>query len=67
MTAPALLPLREVERRLGLTRWTLYQLIRRGELPAIRLGSGHYRVSVDVVEAMAAGRPTRTSRQIGDG
>ena len=47
-----LLSLRDVERRLGLSRWTLYSLIRRGALPAVRLRSGHYRVRADVVEAI---------------
>ena len=46
-----LLPLREVERRLGLTRWTLYDMIRVRRLPAVKLPSGQYRVFERVVEA----------------
>ena len=50
-----LLGLREVERRLGLTRWTLYEMIRKGSLPAVKLKSGHYRVSEQAVEEIAQG------------
>ena len=50
-----LLALRDVERRLGLSRWTLRAWIHSGRLPADRLPSGHYRVSTPVVEAIAHG------------
>ena len=48
-----LIPLREVERQLGVTRWTLHELIRRGVLPAIKPPSGHYRVTEDVLLGFA--------------
>ena len=51
-----LLSLRDVELILGLTRWTLYELIKNGKLPAVKLSSGHYRVRAAVVEAMAQGQ-----------
>ena len=50
-----LLGLRDVERRLGLTRWTLYEMIRKGSLPAVKLQSGHYRVSEQAVDEIARG------------
>ena len=48
-----LLPLREVERRLGLSRWTLYDLIRKGKLKAVKLQSGQYRVPQEDLDAFA--------------
>jgi len=52
-----LLPLRDVERKLGVSRWTLYDMIRAGRLPAVKLTSGHYRVKASVVEAIRKGAP----------
>jgi excisionase family DNA binding protein len=54
-----LLTLKEVERRLSLSRWTLYEFIRRGTLPAVKLPSGHYRVPEDAVDAFAANMERR--------
>ena len=51
-----LISLKEVERRLDLSRWTLYTMIRDGKLPAVRLRSGHYRVPAAAVTAMARGQ-----------
>jgi excisionase family DNA binding protein len=48
-----LLPLREVEHRLGLSRWTLYELIHNGKLRALKLQSGHFRVPQEAVEKFA--------------
>ena len=63
--APKLLPLREVELRLGLTRWTLYELIRAGRLPAIKLQSGHYRVREEVVDLMDLADPDHLASDSG--
>lgn len=53
-----LLPLKDVERRLGVTRWTLYEMIKAGKLPAVKLESGHYRVREEVVDKIARGVAT---------
>jgi len=58
MVDDRLMPLREVEHQLGLSRWTLYDMIRSGKLPAVRLASGHYRVPASSVEALARGKVT---------
>ena len=50
-----LLPLKDVEARLGLSRWTLYEMIRAGRLPAIKLRSGQYRVREEDVDIVARG------------
>ena len=55
MAECVLLTLRDVERRLGLTRWTLYDMIRANKLPAIKLRSGHYRVPLEAVDRLARG------------
>ena len=45
-----LLRLRDVEAELGVSRWTLYEWIRQGRLPALRLASGQLRVRVEDLE-----------------
>ena len=47
-----LLPLRVVEQRLGVSRWTLYLMIRKGTLPAVRLHSGQYRVPEEELDKL---------------
>ena len=51
-----LLSLRDVELILGLTRWTVYELIEKGRLSAVNPASEHYRVRAAVVEALAQGQ-----------
>lgn len=41
--------LAEVEREIGVSRWTLYRWIKRGKLFALLLPSGHFVVSEDEV------------------
>ena len=50
-----LLSLREVERRLSLSRWTLYEMIRSGRLAAVKLPSGQFRVQKQEVDAIMQG------------
>lgn len=51
MTQRLLAP-RDVQERSALSRWALYELIHSGRLPAIKIPSGHYRVTSDVVDAI---------------
>ena len=60
-----LLPLRDVERKLGVSRWTLYEMIRTGKLPAVKLASGHYRVKASIVEATRTGVPEAGAPEAG--
>ncbi len=56
-----LLGRREVERRLGLSRASVYRLIARGELPApLRLTSRAVRWPESEIEAWIASRPRAT-------
>jgi excisionase family DNA binding protein len=48
-----LITLRDVERMLGVTRWTLYDFVHTGKLPAVKLPGGHYRVRRQDVESLA--------------
>ena len=57
------LSLRQVERRLSLSRWTLYEMIHSGRLEAVKLPSGHYRVPERAVDAIMQGSTGRS----GDG
>ena len=50
-----LLSLREVERRLSLSRWTLYEMIHSGRLAAVKLPSGQFRVPEPEVDAIIQG------------
>jgi len=65
MQGSRLLSLREVERCLSLSRWTLYEMIRSGRLQAVKLSSGQYRVSETVVEAMMRGSGTGGTQEVG--
>jgi excisionase family DNA binding protein len=47
-----------VARRLGVTSWTVRQLIERGELPALRV-SKHYRVSEADLNAFIEAHKTK--------
>ncbi len=50
-----LLSLREVERRLSLSRWALYEMIHSGRLAAVKLPSGQFRVPEQEVDAITQG------------
>ena len=50
-----LLSLREVERRLSLSRWTLYELIDSGRLAAVKLPFGQFRIPEQEVDAIMQG------------
>ena len=52
ITGIIMLRLSDVEPILGLSRWTLYRWIREGKLEALRLPSGHFRVSEREVERL---------------
>ncbi|MGH9158280.1 MAG: helix-turn-helix domain-containing protein [Acidimicrobiales bacterium] len=56
----------EAARLLGISRDLAYDLVRRGELPSVRLGRRIVvpRVKLDVVLAKAAGGPPDTSDQV---
>ncbi|MHA6631777.1 helix-turn-helix domain-containing protein [Pseudonocardia sichuanensis] len=41
MSSPELLTLSQVAERLQASRWTVYQLIKAGELPSIHIGRCH--------------------------
>ena len=45
-----MLRLGEVETRLGVSRWTLYEWIKSGTIKAIRLPSGYFRIPESEVE-----------------
>ena len=51
-----MLPLSEVEQRLGLTRWSLWGWIRDGKLNAAKQPNGHYRVAESEVERILSER-----------
>lgn len=44
-----LIRLSEVEKRLGVCRWTLYQWLKEGRLSGLKLPSGQFRVAEDEV------------------
>lgn len=54
---PTLLTVTEAARRLALGRATTYQLVRRGEIPSIRVGRA-VRVPVHALDAWIAARTT---------
>lgn len=59
-----LLPRREVEQRTGLSRASIYRLMRRGELPEpIKVGPRAVRWPESEIDSWLAGRP----RSRGDG
>lgn len=51
-----MLPLSEVERALGLSRWSLWDWIRRGKINAVKLPNGHYRVLESEVQRVLSKR-----------
>jgi len=46
---PRLLSAADVSAMTGIPRWTLYEMTRRGELPAVRIGTRHYRFSAPAI------------------
>ena len=55
-TVERMLPLSEVEQRLGLSRWSLWNWIRDGKLAARKKPNGHYVVSEGEVERILSER-----------
>ena len=47
-----MLRLVEVEQRLGVSRWCIYDWIQEGKVDAIKLPTGHYRIPEEVVERL---------------
>jgi excisionase family DNA binding protein len=45
-----MLKLADVERELGVSRWTLYEWLKEGKIRGVRLPCGHYRVPRKEVE-----------------
>ncbi|MFC1903730.1 helix-turn-helix domain-containing protein [Chloroflexota bacterium] len=45
-----MLKLADVERELGVSRWTLYEWLKEGKLQGMKLPSGHYRVLREEIE-----------------
>lgn len=43
------LKLAVVERELGVSRWTLYEWLKSGQIKGIKLPGGHYRIPMDEV------------------
>lgn len=58
---PMLLRLVDVAQRLSVTPSMVYTLVRRGDLPAIRLSPRGMRISSDVLEAWLAQRAVLVS------
>jgi len=56
--APKALTVDQAAERLGLSKDLLYDLIRRGELPAGRFGRRIIRISPDVIDAALRGELT---------
>ena len=46
---PRLLTAAEVAKQTGIPKQTIYEMTRRGELPAVRIGSRCYRYSADAI------------------
>jgi len=51
-----MLPLSEVERALGLTRWSIWGWIQQGKIKAVKLPNGHYRISESEVQRVLKDR-----------
>jgi excisionase family DNA binding protein len=49
MNKKNVLKLADVERELGVSRWTLYEWLKTGKLYGFKLPCGHYRIPVDEV------------------
>jgi len=45
-----MLKLAEVERQLGVSRWTLYEWLKDGRIQGVKLPCGHYRVPASELE-----------------
>lgn len=54
MDKAKVLKLAELERELGVSRWTLYDWLRTGRLHGFKLSCGHYRVPVNELERLKA-------------
>jgi excisionase family DNA binding protein len=48
----SVLKLADVQRELGVSRWTLYEWLRTGKLQGFKLPCGHYRIPVEQVEKL---------------
>lgn len=46
------LKLGDVERELGVSRWTLYEWLRSGKLHGFKLPCGHYRIPIEQVNSL---------------
>ena len=57
-TDPLTITVEEAGRRLGISRGLAYELVRRGEIPAIRLGCRRLVVPAGAVEAIVRQRST---------
>ena len=55
---PLTITVEEAGRRLGISRGLAYELVRRGEIPAIRLGCRRLVVPAGAVEAIVRQRST---------
>jgi len=44
MVNEVMLKLSQVEQELGVSRWTLYDWLKRGKIKGVRLPCGHYRI-----------------------
>lgn len=49
-TPEPLVDVDSVARRLGTSKWVVWDLVRRGDLPAVRLGRRRYKFDMRVVE-----------------
>ena len=52
MNKVSVLKLADVQRELGVSRWTLYEWLRTGKLHGFKLPCGHYRIPVEQVEKL---------------
>ncbi len=44
--------LADVERELGVSRWTLYEWLKEGKIHGVKLPCGHYRIPKEEVEKL---------------
>jgi len=49
MSKVSVLKLADVQRELGVSRWTLYEWLRTGKLHGFKLPCGHYRIPIEQV------------------
>jgi excisionase family DNA binding protein len=57
-TEPLTITVEEAGRRLGISRGLAYELVRRGEIPSIRLGCRRIVIPAGAVEAIVRERTT---------